>query len=87
MAKARMRPKIPQLVQALTGNFGEHHAFLCRLHLERIDQLTSAIWRNCQHAFEASWLPLPASLSTWRTIPGVGQSVSPRSSSPTPVPT
>ena len=39
-----MRPKIPQLVQALTGNFGEHHAFLCRLHLERIDQLTSAIW-------------------------------------------
>jgi transposase len=39
MAKARMRPKIPQLVEALTGNFGEHHAFLCRLHLERIDQL------------------------------------------------
>jgi transposase len=37
MAKARMRPKIPQLVQALTGNFAEHHAFLCRLHLERID--------------------------------------------------
>jgi len=34
MAKARMRPKIPQLVQALTGNFGDHHAFLCRLHLE-----------------------------------------------------
>lgn len=43
MAKARMRPKIPHLVQALTGNFGEHHAFLCRLHLQRIDQLTAAI--------------------------------------------
>jgi hypothetical protein len=42
MAKARMRPKIPQLVQALTGNFGQHHAFLCRLHLERIDQLSAA---------------------------------------------
>jgi transposase len=28
MAKGRMRPKIPQLVEALTGNFGEHHAFL-----------------------------------------------------------
>ena len=39
MAKARMRSKIPQLVEALTGNFGDHHAFLCRLHLERIDQL------------------------------------------------
>ncbi len=35
MALRRMRSKIPQLVQALTGNFGEHHAFLCRLHLER----------------------------------------------------
>ena len=43
MAKARMRPKIPQLVQALTGNFGDHHAFLCRLRLQRIDQLTAAI--------------------------------------------
>ena len=38
-----MRPKIPQLVQALTGNFGAHHAFLCRLHLERIDQLSATI--------------------------------------------
>ena len=38
-----MRPKIPQLVQALTGNFGVHHAFLCRLHLERIDQLSATI--------------------------------------------
>ncbi|MFJ8314210.1 MULTISPECIES: hypothetical protein [unclassified Streptomyces] len=43
LAKARMRPKIPALVEALTGNFGEHHAFLCRLHLERIDHLTEAI--------------------------------------------
>jgi transposase len=32
MARARMRPKIPQLVEALTGNFGEHHAFLCRMN-------------------------------------------------------
>jgi hypothetical protein len=43
LAKARMRPKIPQVVEALTGNFGEHHAFLCQLHLERIDQLSAAI--------------------------------------------
>ena len=38
LALGKMRPKIPQLVEALTGSFGEHHAFLCRLHLERIDQ-------------------------------------------------
>jgi transposase len=38
-----MRSKIHQLVQALTGNFGDRHAFLCRLHLQRIDQLSAAI--------------------------------------------
>jgi transposase len=27
-AQGRMRPKIPALVEALTGSFGEHHAFL-----------------------------------------------------------
>jgi transposase len=27
----------------MTGHFGEHHAFLCRLHLERIYQLSAAI--------------------------------------------
>lgn len=43
MAKARMRPKIPQLVEALTGNFAEHHAFLCRMHPDRIDQLSAAV--------------------------------------------
>jgi transposase len=32
MVKARMRPKISQLVEALTGNFGDHHAFLRWLH-------------------------------------------------------
>jgi transposase len=39
MARGRMRSKIPALVKALTGNFGEHHAFLCRLHLQRIDEI------------------------------------------------
>ena len=85
MAKARMRPKIPQLVQALTGNLGEHHAFLCRLHLQRIDQLTAAIG-GLSARIEEQMRPLPASLSTWRRSRGWA-SPSPRSSSPRPVPT
>jgi len=28
----------PELIEALTGRFGEHHAFLARLHLDLIDQ-------------------------------------------------
>jgi len=74
MAKARMRPKIPRLVQALTGNFGEHHAFLCRLHLERIDQLTAAIG-ELSARIEEQMLPFARQLEYLATIPGVGQSV------------
>ncbi|CCC42720.1 Transposase [Mycobacterium canettii CIPT 140060008] len=74
MAKARMRPKIPQLVQALTGNFGEHHAFLCRLHLQRIDQLTAAIG-ELSARIEEQMRPFARQLERLATIPGVGQSV------------
>jgi transposase len=73
MAKARMRPKIPQLVQALTGNFGEHHAFLCRLHLERIDQLSAAIL-ELSTRIEEEMRPFARQLERLATIPGVGQS-------------
>jgi transposase len=72
MAKARMRPKIPQLVEALTGNFVEHHAFLCRLHLERIDQLSAAIlelWARIEEVMR----PFARHLEQLVTIPGVGQ--------------
>jgi transposase len=43
LAKRRMRIKIPQLVEALTGRFNEHHAFLVRLHLNQIDQHNQSI--------------------------------------------
>ena len=65
LAKARMRRKIPQLVEALIGNFGEHHAFLCRLHLQRIDQLSAAI-EELSARIEQQMRPLPDSSSNWR---------------------
>ncbi len=74
LAKARMRPKIPQLVQALNGNFGDHHAFLCRLHLQRIDQLTVAIGELSKR-IEEQIRPFARQLQQLATIPGVGQSV------------
>jgi transposase len=43
LAKRRMRSKIPALTEALTGRFSEHHGFLARLHLDLIDQHTTAI--------------------------------------------
>ena len=74
LARARMRAKIPHLVQALTGNFGEHHAFLCRLHLQRIDQLTAAI-AELSARIEEQMRPFARQLERLATIPGVGQSV------------
>src|SRR5665647_2751654 len=43
LAKRRLRPKIPELTQALQGRFEEHHAVMARVHLDLIDQHTAAI--------------------------------------------
>jgi transposase len=43
LSRTRMRRKMPALVEALTGHFDEHHAFVCRLILERIDATEAII--------------------------------------------
>lgn len=43
MARTSMRRKIPQLREALTGHFDEHHAFICATMLRRIDALAADI--------------------------------------------
>ena len=43
MAHGSMRRKIPQLRQALTGHFADHHAFICATMLRRIDALAADI--------------------------------------------
>ncbi len=40
LARRRLRSKIPELTEALTGRFSDHHAFLVRVHLDLIDQHT-----------------------------------------------
>ncbi|CAM5702181.1 hypothetical protein [Streptomyces canus] len=52
-AKRRLRNKIPELTEALTGRFRDHHAFLARLYLDQYDQLTSAIDRLTARIEEA----------------------------------
>ena len=42
---SRMRPKIAALTEALTGRFGEHHRFMTRLFLDRIDAHNADIAR------------------------------------------
>ena len=39
LAKGRMRSKIADLEMALEGRFSDHHALMCRLHLDHIGHL------------------------------------------------
>ena len=43
LARGRMRAKLPELNDALLGRFSEHHAFLCSMHLRRVDELDADI--------------------------------------------
>ena len=46
LANGKMRSKIPDLSMALEGRFGDHHALMCRLHLDHIDHLQAMITRT-----------------------------------------
>ena len=72
LAKGKMRAKIPDLSMALEGRFGDHHALMCRLHLDHIDQLEAMIGRlNAQ--IEVMMTPFRAARDLLATAPGIGQ--------------
>lgn len=45
LARQRLRDKIPTLTEALHGRFSDHHAFMARLYLDRIDAHSAGIDR------------------------------------------
>ena len=53
LALRRMRSKIGALTEALTGRFNDHHAFMARLFLDRIDAHTADIGRLDERIEEA----------------------------------
>ncbi len=72
LAKGKMRSKIPDLSMALEGRFGDHHALMCRLHLDHIGHLDAMIDR-LDAQIEAMMQPFRAQRDLLRTIPGIGQ--------------
>lgn len=74
MAKGTMRRKIPELVEALTGRFNDHHAFLCRMHLDRIDSVTMWI-DQLTTRIEEVIEPFRSARDFLTTIPGVSVKV------------
>ena len=71
LAKGKMRSKIPDLALALEGRFGDHHALMCRLHLDHIGHLEEMIAR-LDAQVEAMMAPFRAERDLLTTIPGIG---------------
>jgi len=72
LARRRLRHKIPELAEALTGRFSEHHAFLAGLHLETIDQRTRQI-EELNQRIDRAMAPFRVFCDLICTIPGVGR--------------
>jgi len=74
LAKGTLRSKIPDLVDALTGRFKDHHAFMARLHLDQIDA-QSRIIDALTDRIEEAMAPFRAAREFLATIPGVSLKV------------
>lgn len=70
LARTSLRSKIPELVDALTGRFKEHHAFMTRLHLNQIDAQTRIV-EALTARIEEAMQPFRAAREALATIPGV----------------
>src|SRR5215207_3694813 len=74
LAKGRMRRKIPDLAQALTGHFDANHARLARSMLRRLDLVDQAMAELDAVIVEACQ-PWAHQIELLQTIPGVGETV------------
>jgi transposase len=72
LARGRMRAKIADLSLALEGRFGDHHALMCRLHLDHIDHL-EAMTARLDAQVEAMMVPFQRERDLLATAPGIGQ--------------
>jgi transposase len=74
LAKGRMRRKIPDLAQALTGTFEAHHAQLARSMLRRLELIEVAL-AELNAVIAEACRPWQHQIELLQTIPGVGDTV------------
>ncbi len=74
LAKGRMRAKIPDLVEALTGHFDADHARLAAAMLGRLDRVEVSL-ATLDEAIETASQPWAHQIELLQTIPGVGRKV------------
>ena len=74
LARGRMREKIPQLEQALSGHFAAHQQFLVAqqlVHIEGLEALIERVSQEIAVRLEAE----QEAIEVLQTIPGVGQRI------------
>lgn len=71
LARGRMRTKVADLEEALRGHFNEHHGFLCRMMLERVDELTARV-DEISATIEEAIAPFAHAASRLDEVTGVG---------------
>ncbi|MDQ6614396.1 MAG: IS110 family transposase [Actinomycetota bacterium] len=72
MAKGRLRPKIAQLEEALSGHFGAHHAVVCRQVIDHIDFLDRSIAKLSEEV-TARLVPFEAAVAVICSVPGISK--------------
>jgi transposase len=72
LAKARLRRKISDLEQAFVGHFTDHHAFLLRRMLARIDAISADI-AEVEARIEAEIAPFADAAARLDEITGIGR--------------
>jgi transposase len=72
LAKQQLRKKIPALTEALHGRFNDHHAFMVRLYLDRIDAHQADITR-LDARIEEAIVSFRAKRELLMSIPGWSQ--------------
>jgi transposase len=71
-ARTSMRRKIPQLTEALTGHFTDHHAFLLATMLGRVDAIAADIER-VEARIEELVVPFAMAVDRLDEITGIGR--------------
>ena len=74
LARRGLRAKIPALTEALRGRFSDHHAFMVRLYLDRIDAHNADITR-LDERIEEAMAPFRPARDLLISIPGFSTTV------------
>jgi transposase len=72
LAQKRLRQRIPELQEALSGRVRDHHRFMLKEHLDEWKALAERI-RRVEHEIDRRMGPFEYAVTLWQTIPGINR--------------